>query len=195
MADLESEKQGSTGSGQGDPGPDSSRPDGSRPDSSNPGSSGKGSPAFLLAQVGAHAAQAFGRRIAGLSVTPAQAGILRMLKMHSPLSQRELASKLGMHASRLVAILDEMEAADLAFREVSASDRRIYQLRITEKGLETLREIGLLYQAHNAAITAALSDEERATLTSLLERIAAEQGLTPGVHPGYQSYSGKGPGR
>jgi len=161
---------------------------------------GKGSPAFLLTQVGTHAAQAFAKRIAALSVTPAHAGILRMLKMHSPLSQRELAAKLGMHASRLVAILDEMEEGGLAVREPSAKDRRVYQLRITEKGLETLREIGLVYQEHNAAITAALSDEERETLTSLLERIAADQGLVPGVHPGYQSLpvkarSGKAAGK
>ena len=148
---------------------------------------GKGSPAFLLTQVGTHAAQAFAKHIAALGVTPAHAGILRILKMHSPLNQRELAAKLGMHASRLVAILDEMEEAGLAAREPSASDRRVYALRITAKGLETLEKIGLLYQEHNAAITAALSDEERGLLTSLLERIAAQQGLTPGVHPGYKS--------
>jgi len=157
----------------------------------NSSAPGKGSPAFLLTQVGTHAAQAFAKRIAALSVTPAHAGILRMLKMHSPLSQRELAAKLGIHASRLVAILDEMEEGGLAVREPSATDRRVYLLRITEKGLETLREIGLLYQAHNAAITAALSDGERETLTSLLERIAADQGLVPGVHPGYQSLPAK----
>jgi DNA-binding MarR family transcriptional regulator len=155
---------------------------------------GKGSPAFLLTQVGSHAAQAFAKRIAELSVTPAHAGILRILKMHSPLNQRELAAKLGIHASRLVAILDEMEEAGLAVREPSTADRRVYALRITPKGLETLQKIGALYQEHNAAITVALSEEERATLTSLLERIAAQQGLTPGVHPGYQTLGAKSKG-
>jgi len=64
-----------------------------------------------------------------------------------------------------------VEEGGLAVREPSAKDRRVYSLRITEKGLETLRKIGLVYQEHNAAITAALSSEERETLTSLLERI------------------------
>jgi hypothetical protein len=33
---------------------------------------------------------------------------------------------------------------------------------------------------------AALRDDERTTLRSLLARIAADHGLTPGVHPGYR---------
>ena len=39
----------------------------------------KGPLAFLLAQVGAHAAMRFGERISGLNLTPPDAGILRML--------------------------------------------------------------------------------------------------------------------
>lgn len=175
--------------------PDSNPPGSAdHPESGNSGR-GKGSAAFLLTQVGAHAAQAFAKRLTALRVTPAHAGILRILKAHSPLSQRELAGKLGIHASRLVAILDEMEEAGLAVREPSTEDRRVYSLRITEKGLDTLRQIGTIYQEHNAAMTAALSEAERETLTSLLGRIAAEQRLVPGVHPGYQSLQGKTRGR
>ncbi|HTF71838.1 MAG TPA: hypothetical protein VK638_55145 [Edaphobacter sp.] len=35
----------------------------------------------------------------------------------------------------------------------------------------------------------ALSDEERSTLTALLERVAKKQGLQEGVHPGYRNLS------
>jgi hypothetical protein len=31
-----------------------------------------------------------------------------------------------------------------------------------------------------------LSDAEKAVLAELLARIVAEQGLTPGIHPGYR---------
>jgi hypothetical protein len=41
--------------------------------------------------------------------------------------------------------------------------------------------------AHEQAITAALEPGEREQLIALLRRIAGEQGLTPGVHPGYRS--------
>jgi DNA-binding MarR family transcriptional regulator len=145
------------------------------------------SAAFLLAQIGTFAAKQFAERLARLSLTPAQAGVLRILQRHSPLSQRELAEQLGMHASRLVALMDEMETLGLATREVSSSDRRIHTLRITPKGTETLREIGRVAQEHNQMLASSLSEGERETLRSLLERIAQEKGLTPGVHPGYKT--------
>jgi DNA-binding MarR family transcriptional regulator len=153
-----------------------------------PSNSGReDSAAFLLAQIGSHATNQFAERMAKLSLTPAHAGILRILQRHSPLSQRELADQLDMHASRLVALMDQMETLGLATREVSASDRRIHTLRITPKGTETLRQIGTEAQEHNRMLTSALSEAERETLRSLLERIAQAQGLTPGVHPGYRA--------
>jgi DNA-binding MarR family transcriptional regulator len=80
--------------------------------------------AFLLAQVGAHAAKRFAERLATLKLTPPHAGILRRLSNAPGISQRELAMALGMHASRLVAILDEMESLGLVVREGHAGDRR-----------------------------------------------------------------------
>jgi hypothetical protein len=43
-----------------------------------------------------------------------------------------------------------------------------------------------LATAHENDICAALDDTQHAQLTELLETIAAQQGLTPRVHPGYQ---------
>ena len=83
--------------------------------------------------------------------------------------------------------MDEMETLGLATREVSASDRRIHTLRITPKGTEMLRQIGNVAREHDQMMTGALSETERETLRSLLERIAQAQGLTPGVHPGYRT--------
>jgi hypothetical protein len=36
-------------------------------------------------------------------------------------------------------------------------------------------------------LTAALDNAERQTLMELLQRVADQQGLEPGVHPGYSS--------
>lgn len=149
--------------------------------------------AFLLAQVGAHAAKQFAERLTALNLSPPHAGILRRLSKAPALSQRELASSLGMHPSRLVAVMDEMESLGLVVREDHAEDRRIYSLRITPRGREILAEISKLSVNHNDAICASLNQEERAALAQLLKRIADQQGLLPGVHPGFSSLAGQSP--
>ena len=58
---------------------------------------------------------------------------------------------------------------------------------LPRKGTDTLRQIGKVAQEHDRMLTEALSETERETLRSLLERIAHAQGLTPGVHPGYRT--------
>jgi DNA-binding MarR family transcriptional regulator len=147
----------------------------------------------LLAQVGAHAARQFAERLTPLKLTPPHAGILRRLAQSSGVSQRELAAQLGMHASRLVGVVDEMESLGLVVREANTDDRRTYSLQITPKGRETLKEIAKISHQHNEALQAALTPEERETLAALLQRIADQQGLTRGVHPGYSRLSGRPP--
>lgn len=147
--------------------------------------------AFLLTQVGAHAAKQFAERLSPLKLSPPHAGILRRLSHSSGVSQRELAAHLGMHASRLVGVVDEMESLGLVVREGNTDDRRTYSLQITPKGREVLKEIGEIAHQHNEALSAALSPEERELLAGLLQRIADQQGLTRGVHPGYSRLGSK----
>ena len=92
-----------------------------------------------------------------------------------------------MHASRLVAIIDEMESLGLIVREGSTDDRRTNALRITDKAGKVLAEIGKIARQHGDALLAALSDAERDTLAQLLQRVADQQGLPHNVHPGYSS--------
>ena len=145
------------------------------------------SAAFLLAQVGAHAAQRFAEWLQPLGMTPPQAGILRMLARSGGLSQRDLANKLGIHPSRLVSLLDEMEMAGWLVREANAGDRRLYSLRLTAAGRERMAEVGRTARQHNEALCSALTVEERGQLEGFLDRIAEQQGLAPGAHPGYRS--------
>lgn len=141
--------------------------------------------AFLLSQVGAHAAKVFGEELAPLKLSAAHAGILRMLAQSAGLSQRELSSRLAIHPSRLVAIIDEMEGLGLVNRAANSDDRRQYSLELTSRGREVLGEIGALARRHNETLLRSLNAEERIQLASLLQKIAGDQGLIPGVHPGY----------
>jgi DNA-binding MarR family transcriptional regulator len=144
------------------------------------------SPAFLLAQVGGHAAARFAERLAPLKLAPHHAGILRLIGTSAGQSQRALGERLGILPSRLVALVDELEGRGLVERRDDPEDRRSYALHLTEAGHEMLHEIGRIAREHGDSVCAALSEEERQQLAALLARIADEQGLVPGVHPGFK---------
>jgi DNA-binding MarR family transcriptional regulator len=146
--------------------------------------------AFLLSQVGARSAQEFARLLGPLKLTPADAGVLRLLRRTPGLSQQRLAEVLDMHASRLVGLIDSLEERGLVVREPNLQDRRVYSLRLTEAGNAMLHAIGQVARAHNELMCSGLSQSECAELTSLLQRIAAEHGLVSGVHPGYKELRG-----
>ena len=144
--------------------------------------------AFLLAQVGAHAADKFGERLEPLKLTPAHAGILRVIHHSEGISQQALAKHLGMFPSRVVFVLDELQRLGLVERRASAKDRRTYALHLTAGGKAKLEAIGRIAREHQEALCAALNPGEKETLASLLSRIAEQQHLTAGVHPGYRKF-------
>lgn len=160
------------------------RPSDERRHSGPPGHS---SAAFLLAQVGAHAASQFGARLSVKRLTPAHAGILRILQFAPAITQQALAEKLGMVPSRLVTLLDELESLGFVERGNNPADRRRHALQLTPPGREALAAIGDIARDHQRTLLAALSAEEQRQLAALLERVAQQQGLTPGVHPGYRT--------
>jgi DNA-binding MarR family transcriptional regulator len=143
--------------------------------------------AFLLAQLGAHAAKLFAERIAELELTPPQSGLLRLLGSSPGRSQRELADDLGMPPSRFVAFADEMEQRGLIERRKNPADRRLYAVHLTDSGQKLLGELRKVGAAHERHLTEGLSKEEHQQLIGLLQHVATQQGLSPGVHPGFRS--------
>lgn len=146
--------------------------------------------AFLLAQLGAHAARRFAERITELDLTPPQAGLLRAVAVRPGQSQQALAAHLGTPPTRLVALVDGLEERGVVERRRNPDDRRLHALHLTPAGEELLGEIARVAAAHDDAVLAALDGTERAALRALLARLAADQGLTEGVHPGYRVLRG-----
>ena len=162
-----------------------SKSDSATPEKPSTGPRGAFSPAFLVAQVGAHAAGKFAERIARIGLQPAHAGILRLVQASEGLSQQTLGNELRVLPSRLVVLIDELEERGLIQRRDHPTDRRSYALYLTDKGRETLKAIGRIAREHQDSLCAALNDDERGQLATLLRRIAEDQGLRPGVHPGF----------
>jgi DNA-binding MarR family transcriptional regulator len=140
----------------------------------------------MLAQIGAHSAVRFAQRVGRIGLTPAQAGLLRLLARDPGRSQREIADCLGMPPSRFVPFADELDQRGLIERRKNPSDRRLHALHLTQDGHRMMAELAEVGRAHEQDICQALSEDEHEQLRNLLRRIADQQELTPGVHPGYR---------
>ena len=147
--------------------------------------------AFLLAQLGAYAAEGFGERAAALDFSRPQAGLLRLISREPGQSQQAVARRLGTPPSRLVALVDGLEQRGLIERRRNPGDRRNYALHLTAAGEQAMAALSRAAFDHEEAISAPLTPAERAQLSKLLAKLAAAHGLVPGVHPGYRNLSAK----
>jgi DNA-binding MarR family transcriptional regulator len=146
-----------------------------------------GGVAFLLAQVGQHAADLFAERISSVGLTPPQAGILRVISLEPGQSQQALSIHLGLLPSRVVAFVDDLEERGYIERRRNRTDRRLHSLHLTPLGEELMKQLSALAREHENQLTAGLSPQQRGALRESLQAIADQQNLTPGVHPGYRS--------
>jgi DNA-binding MarR family transcriptional regulator len=142
--------------------------------------------AFLLAALGAHVTAGFAKRVAELDLTPPQVGMLRLIAAAPGQSQQSVAQELGTPPSRLVGLVDALADRGLVERRRNREDRRLHALHLTEAGEAMLGKIAAIGREHDDAICGGLDAAERMQLRALLTRIAEDQGLRPGVHPGYR---------
>jgi DNA-binding MarR family transcriptional regulator len=126
-----------------------------------------------LTKLGAESSRLYRQRLAPLGLEPHHARALRYVGSADGLSQQALADDLGLARSRIVVLVDELERRNLVKRRPSPSDRRAYALRLTAKGEKLLQQVIGASREHENDLCAPLSADERAQLTSLLQRLAA----------------------
>ena len=146
---------------------------------------------FLLAQLGAHAAEVFADELRPLGVTVSEAGVIRIIGRSPGITQRQLADQLGTLQSRVVALLDGLERKGLAERTRSTTDRRVQQLDLTDAGRAQLARLRLAAETQEAAIADGLSERQKNDLYKLLATLSARRGLDADVHPGYREPDGR----
>jgi DNA-binding MarR family transcriptional regulator len=150
-----------------------------------------GQVAFLLAQVGAHLAAQFARRLEQIDTTPATAGLLRLLASRPGMSQQQLAKALGTAPSQVVGLIDQLQSAGLVERRPHETDRRTHAVHLTDAGTARLRDIGRIARDHGKAQLGSLSEAQLRQLGATLTALADGQGLAEHVHPGYQQLRGR----
>jgi DNA-binding MarR family transcriptional regulator len=144
-----------------------------------------GSLAFLLVQLGMHGARQFGERLQPLGLEQRQAGMLVRLAASEGRSQQALAAMLGINATRMVFLVDELEKLGLVERRRNPEDRRSHALYLTGQGRAVLAQVRAVAAEHEQQMSAGLTGEQRAELIALLRQVADTQGLRPGSLPGF----------
>lgn len=140
--------------------------------------------AFLLSQVGIHAARQFSERLAEIDLQPPLFRILNLVDAAEGRSQQAIGEAIQVPPSRMVALVDELEQAGLVERRPNPDDRRIRALYLTRKGRQKLARGREIARAHEAQLTVGMAAADRDRLTQLLQQIVDTQTIGRGVHPG-----------
>lgn len=128
---------------------------------------------FMLSTVGYAISRGFHRVLAPLELEPSEFTVMRAVGFSGGDSQQALADRLCISPSRMVAIVDELEARGLLERQPDPSDRRVRRLHLTGSGHDLLRRAFKLAKEHERLISEPLTEGQRAELLDLLELLAA----------------------
>ena len=102
--------------------------------------------------------------------------VLLNLKARPVANQRELAEAVGIREATLTHHLNAMENAGLVTRRRSDANRRIHEVKLTERGEETFLRLRRAAVAYDKRLRSGLTAAQIADLTALLERLAANAG-------------------
>ena len=126
---------------------------------------------FLLKDTSRRYTRRFEERAQAFSLTLPQCRALLHLENNEGVSQKRLSELTELDPMALVRILDRMEADGWVQRRFDPADRRAHTLWLTPKSKPVLEHIAQVIAETRAETLHGLSNEERAKLIELLERV------------------------
>jgi DNA-binding MarR family transcriptional regulator len=139
---------------------------------------------FLISQLGFISSRGFMEALAPVGIDPREFLLMRFVATDEGRSQQALAERLGIPASRMVALVDHLEANGLVERRPDPEDRRVRGLYLTRKGRGALERAGKIAIDYETRLCVGINREERELLIDLLQKLQVTQTELGGVHPG-----------
>jgi DNA-binding MarR family transcriptional regulator len=130
-------------------------------------------PTYVLAKLGRIAQRLTQESIADQGLLLPHFSVLATLNDFGPLAQHEVAARLGLNRSHLVAYVDELESRNAVRRERDPDDRRRQVVSLTQTGRTLLTELKAPISTAQDRFLAVLTEQERAILLELLARLLA----------------------
>jgi len=126
---------------------------------------------FLVGDVSRLMRRAFDVRARTIGVTRTQWRMLTTLSRHEGANQGRLADLLDVEAITLCRMVDRLSEAGLVERRPDPTDRRAWRIYLTDRARPILDELRSLADGLIEEALDGVSDAERDTLMTLLERI------------------------
>ena len=108
-----------------------------------------------------------------LGIDSKDLGALRVIAGREPASQLQVAQRLGIDRTTMVALLDVLERQGVVARRPDPNDRRRNIVELTDQGRKTFDAAGVAHRKAESAFLAAISpgaaDQLRRTLQALVQ--------------------------
>lgn len=128
-------------------------------------------PGFLLRRAHQISAAVFENECRDVGLTPAQFGILTVLRATPGLDQSSLARSLGFDKVTVLRVLRGLEQRGLVARSAAPGSRRNLSLALTRAGEQLLKEAQKPAERAYRQLMSPLSAEQQVQLLSLLHQL------------------------
>ncbi|WP_098053887.1 MULTISPECIES: MarR family transcriptional regulator [Kocuria] len=129
-------------------------------------------PVFLMARASSLGSASANRALGELDLKVRHYSALSLVCSDLHPSQRELSRYLVLDPSQIVLIVDSLEHRGAVVRRTDPNDRRSKLIEPTDEGRELYRRARAAVDRCTDGTMAPLSEDERATLLDLLQRVA-----------------------
>lgn len=128
---------------------------------------------YALVWVTDLAGQLYAAGMARIGLQPQHVAILQILSDERAMNQNQLAKRTRIDKAPLVGLLNSLEAQALVERRPHPTDRRAFEVHLTETGTAKLAEAEQVNAEVTEQFFAPLAPTERQTLHDLLTRLAS----------------------
>src|SRR5919201_4655144 len=134
---------------------------------------------MLLAKIGRFAERWFTEALKPSELTPKHVGVLFQVRAR-PTSQQSLIESVGVDPSKLVGLLNDLEAEGLIVRRRDPADRRRHIVELSKEGKAHLAAAERAMAKVEERLFAGIDESERVQLRRTLARVADTSGILEG---------------
>ncbi len=131
-------------------------------------------PGFLLRRAHQISAAVFEDECRELALTPAQFGVLTVIKAHPGMGQSSLARALGFDKVTVLRVLRGLEARGLVARAPAQGNRRNVSVALTREGTAMLSRAQKPAEKAYKRLLSPLDKAQQAQLVALLQQLTGE---------------------